>query len=307
MPVDPQTRTMLDALAGTPPTHEMPLDQARAAYAAMGPLAARPEGVTSGDRTVPGPGGDLPVRVYTPPGDAGARPGLVYLHGGGWTIGSIESHDGTAATYAGVAGCVVVSVDYRLAPEHRFPAALDDAEAAVRWVVDHAGDLGVDPSRLAVGGDSAGGNLATVLARRARDAGGPDLAAQLLVHPVTDCTCDRPSMTANATGYVLETDTMRWFIDQYAPGDERRSPDASPLLADDLSGLPPAVVATAEFDPLRDQGEAYAQRLRDAGVPVVHRRYDGLIHTFTQIPLVSDRSRAALEELARDLRGLLTG
>jgi acetyl esterase len=208
-------------------------------------------------------------------------PALVWFHGGGWVLGSIETEDHLCRLLCDDAQAVVVSVEYRLAPETKFPGAVDDCVAAWRWVTEHASELDIDPGRIAVGGDSAGGNLAAVIALVARHEGLPMPAYQLLVYPVTDYEFERPSMVDNATGYFLEAGGMRWFFDHYA-----RTPDdhadwrMSPLRAPDLAGLPPAIVITAEYDPLRDQGEAYGERLRDAGVPTEIMRAEGLFHGF---------------------------
>src|ERR1700691_2510492 len=218
------------------------------------------------DRTVPGPGGDIRIRIYRPEG-AESAPLVTFFHGGGWVIGDIDTHDGSCRILSRRTGAVVVSVDYRLAPEHPFPAALDDCDAAVTWVAGQAEDLGGDPGRLAVAGDSAGGNLAAAVTLRARERGGPAIAAQPLVDPAVDFTTVRPSELSTGEGYLLTAAAMHWFAAQYLGDHDPSDPRASPLLAD-LTGLPPAVVATAEFDPLRDEGRAYADALRDAGVAV---------------------------------------
>jgi acetyl esterase len=231
---------------------------------------------------------------------------LVYFHGGGWVIGSIETHDALCRELTMEAGVVVVSVEYRLAPEHKFPAAADDAYAAVRWVAQHAAELGIDPARIGVGGDSAGGNLAAVVALQARDLGGPPLALQLLIYPITCDDLGTPSYVENAEGYMLTRADMAWFWSQYlsdpAQGDD---PRVSPLRAGDLSGLPPAFILTAEYDPLRDEAEAYAARLEQAGVPVRMRRYDGMIHGFLRRLTLLDQGRVALDEVAKGIRDAL--
>jgi acetyl esterase len=232
------------------------------------------------DREIPGPAGSLRVRVYRPSPEA-PLPILVWFHGGGWVTGSLETHDNLCRLLCDDAQVIVVSVDYRLAPETKFPGAAEDCVAAWKWVNDHVAELGGEPHRIALGGDSAGGNLAAVVALVARDEGLPIPALQLLVYPVTDHEFDSRSMVDNAEGYFLRTAAMRWFFDQYAgtPADVANW-RMSPLRAPDLARLPAAVVITAEYDPLRDQGEAYAQRLRDAGVPVRALRADGLFHGF---------------------------
>jgi acetyl esterase len=258
------------------------------------------------DRTIPGPAGPIRIRLTAPEGP-GPFPAVVYLHGGGWVVGSLHSHDQLCRAITRASGVAVVSVDYRLAPEDPFPAAVDDAEAATRWVADHGEEFGVDPLRLAVGGDSAGGNLATVVARRARDRGFPRLVFQVLLYPVTDSNRDTPSYLKNADGYMLTRELMAWYWDQYVPDAARRlDPDASPLCADDLSRLPPALVVTAEFDPLRDEAEHYARRLAEAGVAVQLSRYPGMIHGFIRRYTVLDQGRAALDEVCLALSKALS-
>jgi len=304
MPLDPQAQAVLDNFASLnlPPLWTLPPEQVRQITAAMRPPIEGEAVARIDDRTVPGPGGEIPIRVYTPEG-ARPLPGLVYFHGGGWVIGSIEGHDITCRALTNASGCVVVSVEYRLAPEHPFPASVEDAYAATRWVSEHAAELGIDPTRLAVGGDSAGGNLAAVVAQLAREAGGPPLAFQLLVYPVTGNSFDTASYRDNADGYFLTRDWMRWFWQYYLPDESARAdPRAAPLMAEDLSGLPPALVITAEFDPLRDEGEAYARALREAGVDVTVTRYDGMIHGFFTMSTALTRGREALEQAGTALR-----
>jgi acetyl esterase len=226
---------------------------------------------------------------------------LVYLHGGGWVVGSLETHDGVCRALASRTPCVVAAVDYRLAPEHRFPAAVEDAWAATAWVAEHAASIGGDPDRIAVGGDSAGGTLATACAIRARDHG-LRLALQLLVYPVTDHRFDTASYEECAEGYGLTRDAMRWYWAQYLGPDDGSSPEASPLRAADLAGLAPAHVVTAEYDPLRDEAEAYAARLEEAGVPVRLDRCEGLIHGFLRMPGTIRRADAVLDDAAAALR-----
>jgi acetyl esterase len=311
MPLHPQAQGLLEqmAAAGGPPLEEMPVEAARQMIAAMAELAGPPEEVARvEDRAVPGPeaGVEIPVRIYTPAG-TGPLPALVYFHGGGWVIGNIESHDAPCRALANAAGCVVVSVDYRLAPEFKYPAAAEDCYVATRWVAENAAALGVDPQRIAVGGDSAGGNLTAVVSLMARDRGGPPLIFQLLVYPVTDYAYETVSYQENADGYLLTRASMVWFWDHYLPGEDAGAePYASPIRAKDLTGLPPALVITAEFDPLRDEGEAYAARLQQAGVPVTLHRYDGMIHGFFQMAGVLEPGKAAIEESAQALRAAFT-
>jgi acetyl esterase len=223
----------------------------------------------------------VPARIYRPMSDE-MLPAVVYTHGGGWVVGSVESYDAFCRTLAARAPAVVVSVDYRLAPEHRFPAALEDAWNATRWVAEHAAGLGADPQRLVVAGDSAGGNLAAVVARRARDAGIP-LALQVLVYPVTDANLDSSGYARLGEGLNLSRAKMAWYWECYLGDADPRHPDASPLRADDLAGIAPALVQTAEYDPLGDEGAAYAQRMREAGVPVTSTHYAGQIHGFLRL------------------------
>jgi acetyl esterase len=298
MPLDPALKAVLDtmAAAGGPALDALPPVEARKVFDNM-PLPRREIAVASVEnRRVPGPAGEIPVRIYRPAA-SGVLPVLLYFHGGGWVIGSLDAYDATCRELCVGARCVVVSVDYRLAPENRYPAAPQDCHAATRWVAQNAASLGVDARRLAVGGDSAGGNLSAVVAQMARDQGGPAIRFQLLIYPVTDADFTRPSYAQNAEGYLLTTSAMRWFWGHYAPSEaQRREPYASPLRAADLSGLPPALVQTAEFDPLRDEGEAYAKRLQDAGVSTTLSRHDGLIHGFVSMGLIAPKAQAAIDE-----------
>jgi len=256
------------------------------------------------DVEVPGAVGPLRARIYRP-GRSEPHPTLLFFHGGGFVVGDIDSYDGQCRTLCSEVGATVLAVEYRLAPEDPFPAAVEDAIAACEWVLGNVDDLGGAADRIVVGGDSAGGNLAAVVtqAMRGRE---PGLAAQLLIYPATDFSSDRPSLEENAEGLFLTRDDMRWFESHYigdpGPSDD---PRVSPLLAEDLSGLPPAVVVTAELDPLRDDGEAYAEALETAGVQVIRRRYDGLVHGFFAMGTFSKVAKAANAELCADLRGLL--
>jgi len=256
------------------------------------------------DRSLSGPGGELAVRCYRPLEADGALGGLVYFHGGGFVMGNLDGHDGVCRQLAVESGAAVVSVDYRLAPEAKFPSAPDDCLAATRWVHENAASLGIDPSRVAVGGDSAGATLAAVTALAARDAGDLPLVFQLLVYPVTDWrTMDSPSYSENAEGYFLTRLGCQWFREQYARDEADWSdPRFSPLLEKDLSRLPSALVITAEHDPLRDDGQAYAEALRAAGGAVTYSRYDGTIHGFFSLYAFLDVGRAAVGEAARALR-----
>lgn len=283
MPVDTQIRQFLDLLAtmDAPAINQQTPAQARAAFRKLSAMKPATKATVARvhDTTCEGPGGPITLRVYTPPGTA-PHPLLVYFHGGGFVIGDLDSHDGACRELSAGAGCVVVSVDYRLAPEHRFPAAVEDCLTATRWAAEQAAELGVDTHRIAVGGDSAGGNLAAVAARHCRDADGPALCAQLLIYPVTDhYSRETPSLRDNAEGYLLTRDAMVWFADHYLRGPaDTDHPDAAPLHADSLRDLPPVWLCTAEFDPLRDEGEAYGRRLQTAGVDTTMVRYHGAIH-----------------------------
>ncbi|MGE3536709.1 MAG: alpha/beta hydrolase [Candidatus Tectimicrobiota bacterium] len=308
MPLDPQATQVIEQLAalGFPPPHTVPPEQARSNARAR-PRAAGPEVARVENRSIPGPGAAIPLRIYTPAG-AGPFPILVWFHGGGWVVGDLDSADPTARHLALGAGCVVVSVDYRLAPETKFPGPLDDCYAATQWAASHAAQINGDPERLAVGGDSAGGNLAAAVALRARDQQGPSLAFQLLVYPVTHCDYSTPSYQSYAEGHLLSRASMQWYWDMYlqTPADAQH-PYAAPLVAANLAGLPPALVLTAECDPLCDEGAAYAQRLQAAGVPTTYSCYPGMIHGFFGMPAVLDKGRAAVAEAAAALRQALAG
>ena len=310
MELDPQARDFLDRLAAAqmPPIQEQTVAQARAqmnlSTQFLGPLprVARVE-----DRRIPGPGGEIRVRIITPQGAGpGPLPVLVYFHGGGWVLGNIESHEGVCRAVANAAGLIVATVDYRLAPEHRFPAAAEDAYAAAAWAAAHAGEFGGDPERIAVGGDSAGGNLAAVACLMARDRGGPRLAFQVLIYPITDYNLHNASYRQFAEGFFLTRSEMAWYWEHYVPKlDDRWHPHASPCQAGDLSGLPPALVITAGCDVLRDEGETYARQLQSAGVTVKVSRYDGMIHGFVRRYPFFDQGKAAIDEIARELRTAL--
>ena len=306
MAVGPQEQQLLDMMAAAPDRGPLEPSTMREGYAALAATVPPGPPVAAEDRTIPAPHGEVPVRVYTPDGD-GPFPVLLFLHGGGWTIGGLDTHDHPCRTLCHDASVLVVSVDYRLAPEHPFPAALDDAWAVLEWMAEHAAELGGRADRLAVGGDSGGGNLAAVLALMARDAGRPALAFQLLVYPAVDLrpdTIDRyPSLVENGTGHALTLEHMEFFIGNYRPdpslGEDWR---VSPLLAPDHRGLPPALVITAGYDPLRDEGQAYADRLSQAGVEVTLSLYPDTIHTMFQLAPFLDAGREALAEAAAALR-----
>ncbi|MCY4343335.1 MAG: alpha/beta hydrolase [Gammaproteobacteria bacterium] len=306
MPLVPEYQAMLEALAAEPGPSipEMSPEEARALYRMMRPLNAD---LTVGEvieRSVPGPAGEVPLRIYRPQAP-GPHPLLAYFHGGGWVIGDLDTADAACRDLCETAGCVVASVDYRLAPEHRFPAAVDDCYAALEWLSGHAEELGGN-GRLAVAGESAGGNLAAVLCLKARDEAGPKIDFQLLLYPVADHDLSRPSYVDNGAGYILETPTMRWFWEHYCPDPAGRShPHASPLRATDHGELPPALVMTAEFDPLRDEGNFYAETLAAAGTQVEAICYDGLVHDFFATAQQFKASRAPFKAACAALRKAL--
>jgi acetyl esterase len=303
MPLDPELAGLITLVeAGTPMSEQTP-EEARASFRTLAVGFRKPEDVVPvasvEDTTVAGAEGDLAARVYRPTGD-GPFPTVALFHGGGFVIGDLDTHDNLARAICRDAGAVVVSVEYRLAPEHPFPAGLEDCVAATRELVGQLDTLGGD-GRLAVAGDSAGGNLSAVVAQTV-----PGLAAQFLIYPGIDGSGDHVSRKENGTGYFLDTPTIAWFSDHYAPGGDYMDPRLSPLHGS-LAGLPPAVVVTAEFDPLRDEGEAYADALTAAGVPVVSRRYDGMIHGFMDMGAFSPAAKAAVENAIGLFAGLLRG
>jgi acetyl esterase len=301
MPLHPQAQTVCDlvnAMGDIPPSNER-LQEVRDGFAMLvvgGSGASEP--VSSIDDL---DADGVPVRVYRPSPDPDL-PVIVYFHGGGWTIGSVEQFDLITRQIANTSHAIVVSVDYRLAPEHPFPGPLDDCWRALVWTAKNASSFGGDGTRLAVMGDSAGGNLAAVCALLARDAGAPDLAMQVLVYPVVDCDFDTQSYRENGTGYLLTEDDMRWFFSCYTGADTDRGDwRISPLRAPDLRGVAPAVVITAEYDPLRDEGQAYVRLLEKAGVPVAHYPYEGMIHAFFGLSSAFDASRDALQRVNNEL------
>jgi acetyl esterase len=310
MPLDPQAKDFLDrlAMAELRPIEQQTVAQARAQmdfsthFLGELPRVAKVE-----DRRLPGPGGAIRVRIITPlEAGPGPLPVVLYFHGGGWVLGNIESHESICRAIANAAGTIVATVDYRLAPEHRFPAAALDAYAAASWAAEHAGEFGGDSDRIAVAGDSAGGNLAAVTCLLARDRKGPRIAFQALVYPITDYNLHNASYCQFAEGFFLTRSEMAWYWEHYAPKrDDRDHPHAAPCRVDDLSGLPPALVVTAEFDVLRDEGETYARRLAAAGVSVRTSRYDGMIHGFVRRYPFFHRGKAAIAEIGREIKGAL--
>ncbi|HEX6548699.1 MAG TPA: alpha/beta hydrolase [Candidatus Dormibacteraeota bacterium] len=304
--MDPQVRAYLDAAAaaGIPPVEQLTPQEARQNVITAAPLLAGsgPELPRIEDGRVPGPAGNISVRLYSPqPHGSEPLPVTVYFHGGGWVVGNLDTHDALARHLAQASGTIVFAADYRLAPEHPFPAALEDAWTVTRWVHEHAAEIGADPDRIAVAGDSAGGNLAAVVALRARDEGLP-LRLQVLIYPVTDCDLDTESYHVNAEGYGLTRAAMEWYWNHYCPEPQLRlNPEASPLRAANLAGVAPALVVLCELDPLRDEGEAYARRLQAAEVPVELARYPGMIHGFVRMFAVIDRTH----DLTRQIGGAL--
>lgn len=309
MPVDPQAQALLDQMAAFegPALQDMTPEQARTTFRAFAALMPVPETGAVADHSVPVDGGEITVRVFSPleHDRQNPLPVLVWFHGGGFTVGDLATSDATAAELANSTGCVVANVDYRLAPEHPFPGPLEDCYAAVQWVVDAAADLGVDSARVAVGGDSAGGNLAAAVCLLARERGGPAIRFQLLVYPCLDPRRSYPSYRENGEGLLLTASVMEWFWHNYLGDGDPEAPLAAPIYAPDLGGLPPALVVTAEYDPLRDEGEAYAERLRQAGVIAESSRYDGQIHGFVGLYGMFDAGRKAVDEISRALRAAL--
>ena len=299
MPLHPQVRNILDQMAalGLPELWSLSAEDARAQYAAAR-MPTPPEPVARVEElTIPGPNGDIPARLYAHAGDP-SQPAVVFFHGGGWVIGSVDTHDYLCRLLANGAKCDVLSVDYRLAPEHKFPAPAEDAYAATKWASEHAASLRIDPTRIAVAGDSAGGNLAAAVTLMARDRSGPALVQQTLIYPVTNFDFTTDSYRDNAENYLLTTNAMRWFWNHHLQSDaDGANPYASPLRAETLVGVPPALIVTAEYDPLRDEGEAYAERLRAAGIDVTCTRYDGEIHGFWGMPLLLDDAKTAMKQV----------
>jgi acetyl esterase len=305
MPLDPQVKAYLDQQAAldAPPRYTLPVPVAREQTRQAALLWGRPAPVASiQDRIIAGPGGELPLRIYTPAGTAPFA-ALVYFHGGGWVVGSIETHETLCCALANKAGCVVVSVDYRLAPENKFPAALEDCYAATEWFRASAAAFQVDPNLIAVGGDSAGGNLAAAVCLQAREKALP-LVYQLLIYPIAGYyNPGTPSYHENASGVGLSRPEMIWFIDAYlASPAQARNPLAFPLEAVNLIGLPPALIITAEYDPLRDEGEQYAHKLQQAGVEITLKRYNGLIHNFIRMGSLFEQAEQAQSFAAAKLR-----
>jgi acetyl esterase len=311
MPLDPRAKRFLDTLAAMNPPSALALtpEERRGALAQLLSLSGSGEAVGAiAEFTLPGPVSPLAARAYTPAGARAADllPGLVYFHGGGLVAGSLDTHDPICRSLTNASGCQVVSVDYRLAPEHPFPAAIADGYAAAQWVAAHARELGIDAQRLGVSGDSAGATLAAVVCQLAATSGSVALAFQFLLCPITDFAAESASRRSFAQGYLVDRDTLEHDLKHYlAPGTDRADPRVSPLRAADLRRLPPAVIHTAEFDPLRDEGLAYAERLKNAGVPTIYRCHPGMIHLFYGMRGLIASAGAAFGLMGADIRDLL--
>jgi acetyl esterase/lipase len=313
VPLDPLVKGFLDQMAAVPGPKmwEVPASAAREVFAAMMQLVG-PKDVPIGkvqNLTMPGPGGEIALRSYAPVAAKGEPlPTLVFFHGGGYVIGNLETHDGLCRMLANESGARVIAVDYRMAPEHKFPAAVEDAYAAVNWIEDNAASLGVDANRIAVGGDSAGGGLAAVVSQMAKEKGDPKIVFQMLLFPVTQIGNETTSMREFGEGYFLEAETLKWFFKHYLPDDADRSdPRISPLVAKDVAGLPPAYVMLGGYDPLHDEGQAYADKLRAAGVKVTVADYPDLVHDFIYLQAVLPQAPEAVKGAAAALKGALAG
>jgi acetyl esterase len=308
MALDAASTALVDQMraSGGPPIHQMLPAQARElAGVLQAQYGAGPEMARAWDARVPASGGAVSIRVLVPPGPVTSL--MVYYHGGGWVTGGLDDHDTLARKLAVASRCAVVLPDYRLAPEYRFPTAVDDSYAVACWAAAHVAEIAGSDCPLVVAGDSAGGNLAAVVALRARQAGGPPIAAQVLVYPVMDCDFDTMSYVDSANDLLLTREAMIWFWDHYLPMKQARThQDASPLRAADVSGLPPAIVLTAEYDVLRDEGELYATRLVKVGVPVRHRRFEGQMHGFLTMVNLLPGSDLAIEYISQSLAAVLT-
>ncbi|NKB32878.1 MAG: alpha/beta hydrolase fold domain-containing protein [Pseudomonadales bacterium] len=306
MALDPQAKALLESAeqSGAPPFNAYPAAEARAVYDQASELVRGnpPESHSIDAIVIPGPAGAIPAWVYKPSAEQNL-PVLVYFHGGGYTIGSLKSHDCVCRGLCIEANCIVVSVDYRLAPENKYPAAVDDAWAAAQWAASNAESLGGNPNNVAIGGDSAGGNLTAVVSLLAKESGNPYFVFQLLIYPGTDMSCSFESHKTFGQGYRLTNELIDWFYDHYFSKDDDLSHwKASPLNAEDLSGLPSAFVLSAGYDPLQDENRAYAEKLTSAGVKVKHSHYEGMMHGFVTMPGVIDKAKTAISECAAELR-----
>ncbi|VAW43172.1 hypothetical protein MNBD_CHLOROFLEXI01-5365 [hydrothermal vent metagenome] len=314
--LDPALKMMLEqaeaaVAAGQPELWELPVPEARAGFRMMTPMFdGQPVDVhTVVDQMIAGSDGDLPIRLYTPRpvADGEKLPILTCFHGGGWTIGDLETHDVLCRYLSHHVDCLVVAVDYRMGPEHKFPAAVEDCWAATKWVKENADSFAGDASRIAVGGDSAGGNLAAVITQLAKKENLP-LVFQMLIYPAVDVGTDYPSRTEYAKGYFLTQESMDWFVGNYINDEsDYANPQMSPLLTDDFSGLPPALVITAGFDPLQDEGRAYAEKLTAAGVPTEYAHYEDMIHGFVSMSGVTEGGEKGMAQCAAALRSAFAG
>ena len=311
MPLDPSANRFLRMLAvgGFPVASELDPQTMRAAFVRLAQAVdVKDEPVERiENREIPGPAGPLPIRIYTPiTPDRGLLPGLLYFHGGAWVFCDLDTHDGLCRMLANESGCRVVSVGYRLAPEHKLPAAIEDSYAAAAWLAKYALTLAIDPRRIAIGGNSAGGTLAAAVCQLAKQRGGPKFALQVLLSPKTDVSSETDSRREFAKGFFFERTTLQWALKHACPpGLDLRDPRVSPLLATDFSGLPPAEIHTAEFDPLRDEGAAYAARLTQAGVRVRHTCHPGMIHHFYGMAGVIPYARTALRAVGGAMKEAL--
>jgi acetyl esterase len=307
-PLDPQVKVLLDqmAAANQPAFHsQTPADARKAMGSLVNVFGPGPDVQKVENRKIPGSGGEIPVRIYAPSGKPNGI--LVYFHGGGWVVGDLESHDYLCRALTNETGCAVVAIDYRLAPEHKFPAGPDDCYAATQWASKNAASLGSDADHIAVGGDSAGGNLAAAVALMARDRGAPRIRHQMLIYPVTDAAMNTASQREfTADGFVLSKLDMEWFWGHYLKNPkDGENPYASPIRAKDLKNLPPAHIITASHDPLRDEGEAFGELLKKAGNKVKVKRYEGVVHGFVSLQAAIDQGKTATRELAEELKASL--
>lgn len=306
--LDPQAAALLvlsNVDPGVDVTRHPPAEARRKLIAELSVVDERPPpGVHAIDRRAEGPAGPIPIRCYTPPGATGPTPAVVFFHGGGWVTGDLDTHDSFCRRLAHGSGFRVVAVNYRLAPEHPFPAAMEDAIAAFRWVARHAAELGIDPARIALAGDSAGGNLTAVVAKKTRgDAVRP--ALQVLIYGSADATCSSPSHTEMAEGYFLTSRSIQWYLNHYLGKTDRKDPDVSPIFDPDLKGAAPALVYSAGFDPLRDDGLHYADKLRSFGVEATYEEFPGMVHGFILMTGVLDEARRATNRIIQDIRRAL--
>ncbi len=308
MPLDPQVKLILEQMAavtkGTPPISSYSPAEYRAISEQNMMFSLEKEEVSQvHDVQIPVDEGEIMARIYIPEGN-GAYPVFLFYHGGGWMLGSVDSYDGMARMIANASGAIVVSVDYRLAPEHRFPVATEDCYQSLIWTKEHIEEYGGRQDCIIVGGDSAGGNLAAVVTLMAKERGGPSITGQVLIYPATSFTVSTPSMRENAKGYFLTKDMMNWLAYHYIHDEDRSSPYASPLIAEDVSGLPEAFVMTAEFDPLRDEGRLYADKLTAGGVSVQYKEYKGMIHGFVSMAAVIDQGKKAISHIGEVIKGM---